>query len=812
MKVSLKPLFGNDFDEIELTGLLLPIGMGDAPFDSYPDDLRLQLAQRHARLFLDEQTLFVVDLHSPTGTTVNGQPVTDDPMAVAPGDVLCFGHDLCFEAVLQATEASAEGESPIADEEGERTQVLAAPAPPILLLLPEKAGQGLSPVAISTFPFLVSKSSGYFAGYKQQFAAESSFVSRRHAHIYSRGQDLVVEDLGSTNGTFHNGKRLDGSAEILQAGDTLQFGHDLFTFKVALEAAPEPSNPASATERAVPEGTILVSRAASFLDIYCDTPEPESPAQEESVASVSQAPLDRIKTNAVALRDNAMGIWQQAPLSKEVRLGLLALLAAALLAVLATLLLADNRPEEVQALLDAQDYEPALMLAEGYLVDNPGDASVQRLANQALRGVLAPSWSRAILAGDYQTADKLLATAQQQAPSQLDTPVLALIEWTGNLQRYVSSRERASGIALTEGQHPINALLRKWNENSDRNMRLLDELAREHPAFDPVRVDALSHLRALKSDASVLLEAMSKLRKQVLRPLDAQTGAAALLALDGFTRDFPRVSGADRWRQDVQAYLQLQRAHAAGKLTDYLSKREEVNFNTDYFSARLDADFPGGDELTALAGQYALADQQWRNGELTASLALLDILAKGEWGAEAKAVLDDRQQLLNDFLRLPDLYQTEGYQNALLSFYTRIDAQRDAFMFDALRTDFADQREFAEQRAQELLTVSESAWQDYQREGGISGALRLESKISTRYSDQAKRLVDAHDSMREAAQIYALLATEPLPETAALLYASVAAEADRQRSAIKDLGAVLGAETVAAKSALLPASQEEQGK
>ncbi|MFN3165165.1 MAG: FHA domain-containing protein [Pseudohongiellaceae bacterium] len=132
----------------------------------------------------------------------------------------------------------------------------------------------------------MSKSSGHFATYKQQFAKETSFVSRRHAHIYARGQDLYIEDLGSTNGTLLNGRRLDGTAEKLSADDTLQFGHELFTFKVALEAAPVQDNQAVATRRTVPEGTILVSRAASFLDIYCDTPEPESEMPEPESAPV----------------------------------------------------------------------------------------------------------------------------------------------------------------------------------------------------------------------------------------------------------------------------------------------------------------------------------------------------------------------------------------------------------------------------------------------------------------------------------------------------------------------------------------------
>jgi predicted component of type VI protein secretion system len=48
-------------------------------------------------------------------------------------------------------------------------------------------------------------------------------VSRRHARLYSEGDQFVVEDLGSTNGTFINGARLSGP-HLLRAGEQITFG------------------------------------------------------------------------------------------------------------------------------------------------------------------------------------------------------------------------------------------------------------------------------------------------------------------------------------------------------------------------------------------------------------------------------------------------------------------------------------------------------------------------------------------------------------------------------------------------------------
>jgi len=53
--------------------------------------------------------------------------------------------------------------------------------------------------------------------------AEDQFASTVHARVYRNGKDLVVEDLGSRNGTFVNGERIEVPTR-LRRNDRLQFG------------------------------------------------------------------------------------------------------------------------------------------------------------------------------------------------------------------------------------------------------------------------------------------------------------------------------------------------------------------------------------------------------------------------------------------------------------------------------------------------------------------------------------------------------------------------------------------------------------
>jgi pSer/pThr/pTyr-binding forkhead associated (FHA) protein len=53
-----------------------------------------------------------------------------------------------------------------------------------------------------------------------------SFVSQVHARVFRRGDDYWVEDLGSTNGTLVNGRRINGAVPV-RRGDRVQVGRSV---------------------------------------------------------------------------------------------------------------------------------------------------------------------------------------------------------------------------------------------------------------------------------------------------------------------------------------------------------------------------------------------------------------------------------------------------------------------------------------------------------------------------------------------------------------------------------------------------------
>ncbi len=127
---------------------------------------------------------------------------------------------------------------------------------------------------------------------------KSSQVSRRHCELFDSDGKLIVRDLGSSNGTFVNGKRVMGQ-QPLKVGDELTVG--AVTLRVATLGQPVA---ATHTPSGKPGDTAIVEAAAIEADdefeIEFDEGEPATPAAAIPLADEQAAPAAPAKKPAAA--------------------------------------------------------------------------------------------------------------------------------------------------------------------------------------------------------------------------------------------------------------------------------------------------------------------------------------------------------------------------------------------------------------------------------------------------------------------------------------------------------------------------------
>ena len=96
------------------------------------------------------------------------------------------------------------------------------------------------------------------------FQIADASVSSHHAEIFLRGTDLLIRDLGSTNGTFINNEKI--SEAVLQAGQTLRFGQvELKIDDGKTSAASTPSEAAPAKKSI--DSTMIIPRGVNLTEL-----------------------------------------------------------------------------------------------------------------------------------------------------------------------------------------------------------------------------------------------------------------------------------------------------------------------------------------------------------------------------------------------------------------------------------------------------------------------------------------------------------------------------------------------------------------
>ncbi len=793
MQVILKSLSHPQLGDISIEEPLFPIGRNEEPFASYSPDAIGTLSRRHARIFVENGAVYLADVGSRNGTRLNTEAVELKPVRLRRRDKITFGGKLEYEVDIVG--------------QPELTNPAMA-APVCLTLLPLGEQSQLEPISITHFPFLVSKSDPALVLSAAVSGKQINFLSRRHAHIFLKGDKPFLEDLGSTNGTFINGERLQEHARPILSGDTISFGENYLVYTAALQSTaavmeeiestgnqPVAKPPADAGGH-----TIFVSSANSFLDIFCVQEEdeeevtPDAPETQQPEAAAAAKPGRRpslFRKLKIFGHEFSEAFGGSHETDYRLVWGLLGGLALTL-AIVTVLYYSNASEREIRDLLANQDYARSAELANAYLADQPEAKDIRALATESLMKDTVLPWVASLEQGEFDAAD---ATLNQAAALSTENPdgktLLDLLNWITRLHRFIGERGGASApIRLFEHEKPIKTLLQWWDTEPEAHRLNMYQVLDYAPEFKDINALTFSYQRTLRSEKSVYLAAIDSLKATIKTSLENDRAAELEATLIAFENQYPRINGVEKLRADLKQYLELQDALGSNDLGAAQSAIDRINFATPLFNDKISQLQSMVLPTKEVAAQYKTASRAWRAGQLQEAIATLESIAKQSSGAMAARQIERKRQLVKDFQRLQQRRDKSNYPQRLLQFYGKLDPQEDRYFVTAIDQDVKRYSGQAVDQADKAWSLAAERWQTYRDGGRIAGLQRLEDYVSPLFKRQAKLLAEAYDNAKRGNDIYALLRQDSTRERREL-YQRILAEVESQRRSLEQLSMVL---------------------
>jgi len=825
MKVTLQPVSNSEISEIVIEDTLFSIGRREDPFASLPGDAVAKLSRRHARVFQEDSKVYIADLGSLNGTQVNGQEVRDKAALLQTGDEITLGGDLVFRVNIEQE----------SDDKGDMDPTR-MPRSVLLVLRPTDAESALETIVISQFPFLVSRTDSVFGRYKSQYPDDVRQISRRHAVISARGENIYIEDMGSINGTFVCGEQLNEHARILANDDTIAFGGSRFGYTVRVEISDqeegatgtviagaaagtdtrttdsdEEAGSAAGKTVAVPDDarTTFVNSATSFLEIFLDPGEEKDTSGED----VEPGKGDGRKTGSPAGSKSSVVDELRKVLGTDSQVNrrrnrIAAGIASVLLAVVIGFYFLGDERREIKELLDEGEFLQSATVANRYLEDHADDEQAGTWAEEALLKAVVPAWMDMISQGDFAAAQAYLLAAKEEHQSIAGAQeMISVLAWAGQVEAYmVDRRENRTPIVMFRDDESIRIIAEKWNQDPLKYRSLFSRISTNVPSFSDMYARILSDLRTIRSEHALYGKAIAKLKSDITQGLRKQAHGKISATLTNFGNKYPRVEGVEMLKQDAMEFRILATDVLEKNLSRLTRQDRKARFQTplfiEYVGEWLDRSLPPADILE----EYKLAGDAWRMGELEQSIAILEPLISQPWGEVGEKQIERQNRIFVDFESLAA--DQAGYRDRLMAFRAELDPVEDVYFIKATNANFETYKEQILAQLDALYNDAETQLSKYRNAGKISGLMRVEDHVSKTYKKQAASLSAAYTATTEGLQTYRLLKTDP-PAAWSKLADEVAVEARRQREWLEDLNVVLDPVLLKTKLDLLPQLKEQ---
>ena len=216
---------------VDQTGREFPLRIGENSIGREAADVILTdsaVSRKHACITVGESAIEIEDLGSTNGTEVDGARIpSGEKVPLRDGSVVVVGSARFSLKVtgIELPDEPAEAERPTSEAAPEAEE-----KPPVARLVSQQGEE----FAVHDGANSIGRREG-----SDIRVVSDSYISGRHAELKSEEGRFVLVDLGSTNGTFVNGERLEANApRDISTEDEIGLGQTVFRLKLPEEPVP----------------------------------------------------------------------------------------------------------------------------------------------------------------------------------------------------------------------------------------------------------------------------------------------------------------------------------------------------------------------------------------------------------------------------------------------------------------------------------------------------------------------------------------------------------------------------------------------
>ena len=781
---------------IDITTYPFHIGRKQSTFLKYEDSLPKHiksLSRKHAEITYKDSRFFLQDLGSTNGTILTGEALGQIPKPISNNDQIIFGRFFKYIAKVVCKD--------IAENIAYKRDTMEEVGHTLITDSDKISSISTSMVDIQNdFPIDDFDSS--------DLAEEIFRLGGSDVKVEESKEVFSVADPTLRKVTVQEKAYLYGEETGENRGETkeaVQISNSLQNRSAAVDSKLITEN-----GQTNETGTVyIVSNATQFLKIL--TPEEKHASKENDKKDDFISKADHLmegakkKSRIICLAKEIFNTFSASPANTKKRrwfiTGLLSLIVIASVWWFVSLRMPEQK---LKRLMAVGQYSEAVKLADQVLSKKPGNEDIKKKSTEALMRASLPEFTDALKVGRIKEAKNIIRSYANYTSHNPDgKEALELLFWIVDLEFYFSHNDPNRPINLIRDEAIIEPLVGRWEDNEGNYRFFMEQMVQRSRSFESIRSIVYHHLNVLETK-TIYFDSVKKLNQTIREKLASEHNEEVMTVIDEYERKYPNTGGLSELRYEAGKYLELLFHLRNRDLIKISNLLKESQFHTPIFKQELDVLKKEILPNSEIGLKIQSAGQKWVTGDSNKAISILEALTNGPWGDISAAKLNHYRQVLDLIDKANQTKGTPEHSTHIVALRRILNPKEDQFYFQQVESEFVGFRDQELKASQRLMDKAEQDWNNYLRLGKITGLLRLEETVSSKFRQRAGYLRTCFEQSRSGVQIYEKLDL-PLPEEWNLLHSRIFTEVVAQRTRIEDLAAVLGPDVSNAKLALLPA-------